>query len=293
MTDVKAIFARIIDELGDENHLLEAFKIENLVESGARNSFQCQGCGMFCCLDKTIVLRPSEYYRIVWFLGRHRLPLRTDRWAAFGTGGMSGTPVARIAFEQKQKDGVHVCPFLTPVFDQEGKPVFPQGRCGIYPARPVPCRIYPYGRGELHDPKTGEVHEVITIAERCKGFETPPEREQTIAAFLQSSRPEAVREEVDICNRLLFSFAQAGLHERTPDNPTSLLEEGLAFSLLTPLLYTPPPCPADPADDHKTIMDHLRTLEKKRGALISLFGQIKRRELSLEEGIDQLIALAS
>ena len=293
MADVHEIFQKMVAELGPENHLLQAFEQSRIVAPEALNEFECQGCGLYCCLDKTIILRPSEYYRISWFLQRHAIPLRTGQWAAIGIGGMSGTPVARIAFEPTETGGPLICPFVQPVFDQDGRLRYPQARCAIYEQRPGPCRIYPYGRGEVRDPDTDEFHQILSIVERCEGFDAPLQAPQTVAEFVQASRPPDFAAEIDTCNRLLYRFAQSGLHEPTPDNPSSILPAGLAFGLLAPLLYTAPSCPQDPAEDHTVIVAHLETIEGKRAQLVALFGRMAEKTLSPDQGIAQVMALVA
>lgn len=272
------------------NPLYQSFAVGELIQYDGPFGFACRGCGHLCCIDKTVLVTPPEAARIIWYLHRHPqleagLRSRNIRWGSLFLGGSSGLPVLQINFipmEETNPQSPRHCPFLAPVY--RGDPEHPRWAnmawCGIREARPSVCRIFPIGRAS-YDPANSEHPEnwEYRIVEHCPGFEAagageavppsyqPPDPQQTVRDWLvQQINPDQEQEKNFYLQAVVPVFMQAHLHAPTADCPQGLLSEPLALAL-GQIFYSPPPPPADPAEDHATIMAWLEGL---RGLVTSL-----------------------
>jgi Fe-S-cluster containining protein len=231
--------------------------------------FACRGCGKLCCADTDVLVSPPEAACIAWYLKREHILLKNPRWGTLSLGGSTGLPVLKLAFAPwKEAPGAHrYCPFLVPLPGHENA-----ARCGVYPARPAPCRLFPLGRLIRLDDNT----ESYIVMERCPGFE-PPTPGEPLPEDYQPASPGQTREswarkhanpEQDAEKRLYVEVIQAymerGLHAPTRDSPTGLLSIESSLFLGQSLFYNLPPAPADPAQDHQTITGWLHFLREAR-----------------------------
>lgn len=274
----------------ENNPLFRSFLEGRPISPADHFPFSCRGCGHLCCTDQTILLTPPEAARIMWFLAR--TPDVTERvetlyhgeWAEIFPGGSTGMATLRIAFHPKnpkRPQGDRVCPFLALVFggDPQNPKFLDMGWCTVRGARPGACQIYPLGRVMMLDPNTcgtavprvaAQEYRILT---RCPGFERPQPGEalppgyapapadQTVLSWSAGQlNAEAEAEKNLYLFRVVGEFIKRGLHAPTPDNPDGRLSDAHAIQLGTDILYNPPPPPADPAEDHRTIMTWLETI---------------------------------
>ena len=110
-------------------------------ESGSNTPFPfaCRGCGKLCCADTDVLVSPPEAARIAWYLKRERIILKNPHWGVLSLGGSTGLPVLKLAVAPwEEAPGAHpYCPFHVPLPGQENA-----ARCGVYPVRPAPCRLF-------------------------------------------------------------------------------------------------------------------------------------------------------
>ncbi len=234
--------------------------------AGTPFPFACRGCGKLCCADTDVLVSPPEAAHIAWYLKRENFELKNPRWGILSLGGSTGLPVLKLAFAPWEKaPGNHrYCPFLVPLPGGENA-----ARCGIYPVRPAPCRLFPLGRLIRLDDKS----EKYVVMEHCPGFE-PPLPGEPLPEGYQAPPPgqtaeswahKRINPEQDAEKRLYVEVIQAymerGLHAPTRDSPNGLLSIQSALTLGERFFYNLPPAPDDPPLDHERIMGWLFSLK--------------------------------
>jgi uncharacterized protein len=160
-------------------------------------SFQCQRCGR-CCHDQAIQLNPYD----ILCLARH-LGLGTGQFMALHTtnGGL---------FLRFTPQGA--CGFLTP-----------RG-CGVHPARPLLCRLYPLAR-EL-DPPRGESFSLLERHPRCEALVGGQGRLQD---YLDQQGAGRFLEAADLYLTLVLE-AQSVLERRLPPGASLAAATGQALA---------------------------------------------------------------
>lgn len=125
-------------------------------------------CFNACCRDLNQALTPYDVLQLRRYLGLSWQAFRRD-YATVHTGPSSGLPVVTLRFGDRS-DGR--CPFVSA-----------QG-CGVYPARPTSCRLYPLARGLQRNRADGRltVHYALLREPHCRGFEQS--RRRTVADWI-------------------------------------------------------------------------------------------------------------
>ena len=262
--------------MSDSNPLIPLIELGlrlEQIEPDATLGFSCRGCGQLCCVNQDIFLTPPEFARIDWFLQRNahfekRLRDHNIQWANLFIGHSTGLPGMNLAFlpfnSQKPERGTY-CPFLSPVVRQVNGAPEPTGMhwCGLHHARPGACRIYPVGRISTD----GNSNIRFVIVNRCPGFEAspkgtplppgyaPPDARQTVNDWLRDQLLPDLEVERDFyIYSVIDALMSVRCHAPTDDNPDGTLTDDEAIALGVDVIYNVPPAPADPANDHATLM---------------------------------------
>jgi Fe-S-cluster containining protein len=248
-------------------------------------------------VDTTVLVTPPEAARITWYLQRHpeleaALKDRGIKWGAMFLGGSTGLPVVQLNFiplDERDPQSARHCPFLLPVYgnDPEKPHWLKMAWCGIREARPSVCRLFPVGR-VLLAPNSADRPEAweYRIVHRCPGFEPagpgeatppgyhPPDATQTVRDWLAHQMDSDQEGEKELyMHHVLPAFMAERLHAPTDDSPDGLLPEAVTPALLGRLLYSPPPPPSDPAQDHPVIMAWLKDLQTRAPELKAILSE--------------------
>ncbi len=177
-----------------------ALRTDFSLERSTPFSYECHGCGR-CCIGKTIPLNPYEVARIAELLGT----TTTDVLARFTANG-GATLAAR----------------------DDASCVFLAGRaCGIHAARPLACRLYPFGR-QLAAGGTERFAEVVPQP----GSEGVYGTSGTVADYLRSQGAEPYVRMADryvaLLGRMLRVLAAREDAERVRDDATSAMQRAPA-----------------------------------------------------------------
>ncbi len=137
-------------------------------------SFECSACGI-CCHDKKIQVNPFEIVQMAGYLK------------------ISSSEFLKKYIKKEE-------PFL--LFLENGACVFLEGeKCGVHPARPLVCRLYPLGH---HLSGDGEEHFTCAqLPEECTGtFGT----DGSVARFLGQQETETYMEASNKYLELYYRF---------------------------------------------------------------------------------------
>ena len=137
------------------------FQMENRFDPIADNEifvFDCHPqvtCFNACCRDLNQFLTPYDILRLKQHLGLSSGAF-LETYATEHLGPQTGLPVVTL---RCQAPGA-LCPFLSP------------GGCGVYPARPTSCRLYPLARAIARNPASHrtEEHFALIRESHCQGF---------------------------------------------------------------------------------------------------------------------------
>lgn len=255
---------------------LRALRGATPVQGGDHFDFSCRGCGQNCCVNMQIFLTPPEAMRVLWHLQRHpematRLTQQGVRWGDLTIGFSSGFPTLQMLMRRSAAlPDVESCPFLAPVHRRDGDRSVPTGMhwCSLHTARPAACRSYPLAvvGGADQDSQ-------CAIVSRCPGFEpavegdvVPPDYApapptQTVASWRTGqSNPDQLVEVRHYSRIVLPAFTRAHCHAPTEDNPGGTLTDDQTIQLGARFFYRPIPAPADPAQDHATLLEWMEEL---------------------------------
>ena len=123
---------------------------DNFLTKESELNFNCNACGK-CCFNQDIILTTLEILRL-----RREFEVPTsgilDMFCQVHRGPNSQLPVMLLKFKPLDS-GVTACPFLKA---NEGNQ---KASCSIHQNSPEVCKLYPLGRGFIHDIKTKK-HEV-------------------------------------------------------------------------------------------------------------------------------------
>ena len=123
---------------------------DNFLTKESELNFNCNACGK-CCFNQDIILTTLDILRL-----RREFEVPTsgilDMFCQVHRGPNSQLPVMLLKFKPLDS-GVTACPFLKA---NEGNQ---KASCSIHQNSPEVCKLYPLGRGFIHDIKTKK-HEV-------------------------------------------------------------------------------------------------------------------------------------
>ncbi len=132
-------------------------------------------CYNQCCQDLNQALTPFDVLELRRYLKLSWQEIQEQHVMLY-TGPATGLPVASLRFASRA--GRH-CPFVTD-----------QG-CGVYPARPTSCRLYPVARAIQRSRIDGRMSEHFALLKEshCHGFEKGPM--QTAREWVESQGARA------------------------------------------------------------------------------------------------------
>jgi len=293
--------------------------------------FECQACGR-CCFENAVLLTTYDVVRL-----RNSLKLTTTEilkkdLVNLYIGHSSGLPILSINFVKAKGAKITKCPFLTPVFrakDMEkimGKKIegesglnefrqeclknpdklfkqldkvrVKQWICGVYPDRPIICRLFPLGRAKKFDKDWGAIQEEFYLQEKtdwCKGWET--KESQTLKSFFKKAEIDNFREGSDAFQKMLGQLTKNELFVHTKDNKGGIFkEDDKGVLLIGNLLYnfdSFTPFSEDPAvartiyDDHvshEQFMDVVSKVDNLLDKVITgSFEGLKREGVKLDD----------
>jgi uncharacterized protein len=141
---------------------------------GDRFRFACHPgleCFNQCCANVNILLTPLDVFRLARCTG-----LTTGQLLARHTlVPFSENQKLPFVFLRMKDDERKCCPFVTD-----------QG-CGVYEARPWPCRMYPIGEASPEDARTqGDPFYFLVREDHCRGHRQP--RNWTVGEWLDDQR---------------------------------------------------------------------------------------------------------
>ena len=260
----------------NDDSLFDVFESEDEVQPGDPFAFSCRGCGQHCCSNTALFLMPPEAMRILWHLERNpamaeRLQARGVRWGDLSIGHSTGLPTLQMIMQPTPNSREEPrCPFLASVHRTVGDQSIDTGMnwCSLHGARPVACRTYPLGMLSVD----GEVTS-YAVTMRCPGFEkpsaddalppdyAPPDPMQTVADWINAQIDQGQMDECQhYVNSVTAAYLEANCHATTDDNPGGSLNDDQVIRLGAEYFYRPIPAPADPAEDHATLMAWLDEL---------------------------------
>ena len=101
--------------------------------------FHCTQCGKCCTNREDILLNPQDLFRMAKYLEQTPRDV-VEHFCEVYTGPDSRMPIVRLLPEGPTKR----CPFLV------------RNKCRIHEAKLTVCAMFPIGRGQGFDPKTGK-----------------------------------------------------------------------------------------------------------------------------------------
>jgi uncharacterized protein len=139
-----------------------------------RFTFACHpgvSCFTRCCGDINIVLSPVDVLRMKRALGISS-PEFLERYTV--TIGTAETQLPVVLLKMKDDEG-KTCPFV------DG------GGCGIYDARPWPCRMYPLGLASPSEdnPTLDAPFYFVMREDVCRGFDESSAKERTVREWIE------------------------------------------------------------------------------------------------------------
>jgi Fe-S-cluster containining protein len=138
-----------------------------------RFAFACSpgvSCFTKCCADVNIVLSPYDVLRLRQGLGRSSREILDEHTVTIGT---RETQVPVVMLKMRDDDS-KACPFVS------------AAGCGIYDARPWPCRMYPLGLASpsVDHPTLTEAFYFLMREDVCRGFAECADKEWTVLQWL-------------------------------------------------------------------------------------------------------------
>jgi len=232
-------------------------KKENQLKPDDKFQFKCTACGK-CCWNIDVLINCYDMIRL-----RNGLKLTTKEifqkdFVDFYLGPSSGLPVLRLNFLKMGDTKVTHCPFLMPAIDikdalkkieekaqgnkEEMKNLIEQIKtdpknaakilsgikidrwvCSIHKNRPIICRLYPCGRFQQIEKKTGEREEMFMLQTDQKGFCPGFEEKETttLKDYLSSQGFGEHQEGSNLFSKILNLLTSNGFYAMTEENKNS------------------------------------------------------------------------